>query len=96
MKGQDSRNSHKPKPIVELAVVGTVLATVFCALHGTAHGCSMVDRAAWIALEALRPVLVAAWRSVPACHCQVAGLLGQVLQIATSVGPLLCSLSSLV
>jgi hypothetical protein len=93
MKG---KNSERPKPIVEVAVVAIALATLFSALSGTRPCSSLLGRAAWVALEALRPVLLAAWRSVPACQCQDSGFLGQVLQIATSLGPLLCSLAGLV
>jgi len=93
MKG---KNSQRPKPIVAVAIVAIALATLFSALNGTPQGSSLVGKAAWVALEALRPVLLAAWRSVPACHCQDSGFLREVLQIATSLGPLLCCLAGLV
>jgi len=93
MKG---KNSQRPKPIVGVAVVAIALATLFSALNGTPAGSSLVGKAAWVALEALRPVLLAVWRSVPAGHCQDSGFLGPVVEIATSIGPLLCCLAGLV
>ena len=89
MKGQYKyiRNS---KPIVGVAIVGFVLVTLSCKLDATAQGCSLFNRAAWVALEVLRPVILAAWQSVPACLCEDSRLLQHVLQIGASIWPLLC------
>jgi hypothetical protein len=88
MKGQYKyfRNS---KPIVE-AIVGFVIATLFCKLDLTAQGCSLFNKAAWVALEVLRPVILSAWQSVPACLCEDSRYLQYVLQIGASIWPLLC------
>jgi hypothetical protein len=88
MKGQYKyfRNS---KPIVEVAIVGFVLAT----LDVLAQGCSLFDRAAWVALEVLRPVILVAWQSAPACLCEDSRFLQYVLQIAASIWPLLCAIA---
>ena len=89
MKGQYKyiRNS---KPIVEVAIVGFVLVTLSCKLDATAQGCSLFNRAAWVALEVLRPVILAAWQSVPACLCGDSRFLQHLLQIVASIWPLLC------
>jgi len=75
------------KPIVEVAIVGFVLAT----LDVLAQGCSLFDRAAWVALEVLRPVILVAWQSAPACLCEDSRFLQYVVQIASSIWPLLCA-----
>ena len=89
MKGQYKyiRNS---KPIVEVAIVGFVLVTLSCKLDATAQGCSLFNKAAWVALEVLRPVILAAWQSVPACLYEDSRLLQYGLQIGASIWPLLC------
>ena len=89
MKGQYKcfRNS---KPIAEVAIVGFVLATLSCRLDVMAQECSLFNRAAWVALEVLRPVILSAWQSVPACLCDDSRFLQYVLQIAASIWPLLC------
>lgn len=89
MKGQYKylRNS---KPIVEAAIVGLMLATMFYNLDAAAQRCSLLDKAAWVALEMFRPVILAAWQSVPACLCEDSRFLQHVLQIVASIWPLLC------
>jgi hypothetical protein len=89
MKGQYKyfRNS---KPIVEVAIVGFVLANLSCKLDVTAQGCSLLHKAAWVALVVLRPVILAAWQSVPACLCAYSSFLHHLLQIVASIWPLLC------
>jgi len=89
MKGQYKffRNS---RPIAEVAIVGFVLATLFCKFDLTAQGCSLLDKAAWVALVVLRPVILAAWQSVPLCLCADSSFLHHLLQIAASIWPLLC------
>ena len=79
------------KPIVGVAIIGFALATSFCKLDGaTVQGCSLFNRAAWVVLEVLRPVILSAWQSVPACLCDDSRILQYVLQIAASIWPLLC------
>src|SRR5207245_2183278 len=47
--------------IVEIAAVGFALATLFYKLDGaTAQGCNLLDKTAWVALDVLRPVILAA------------------------------------
>jgi len=89
MKGQYKyfRNS---KPIVEVAIAGLMLATMFYNLDAAAQRCSLLDKAAWVALEMFRPVILAAWQSVPACLCEDSRFLQHVLQIVASIWPLLC------
>jgi len=63
------KNSQNPKPIVEVAIVGIVLATLLYA-QWVAQGCSLLDKAAWVALEVLRPVILAAGNL---CWCSLQG-----------------------
>jgi len=89
MKGQYKffRNS---RPIAEVAIVGFVFATLFCKFDLTAQGCSLLDKAAWVALVVLRPVILTAWQSVPVCLCADSSFFRHLLQIAASIWPLLC------
>lgn len=89
MKGQYKYFRYS-KPIVEAAIVGFVLVTLSCKLDVTAQGCSLFNRAAWVALEVLRPVIVAAWQSAPACLCEDSRFLQHLLQIGASIWPLVC------
>ena len=83
--------SRNVKPIVGVAIAGFVLATEFCKLGGAAaQGCNLLDKTAWVALEVLRPVILAAWQSVPACLCGDSRFLQHLLQIVASIWPLLC------
>jgi hypothetical protein len=91
MKGQ-YKYSQNSKPTMEVTIVVFLLATLSCKLAVTAQGCSLLDKAAWIALEVLRPVLQAAWQSVPACFCDDATFLQHGLKIVPSIWPLLCVL----
>ncbi len=78
------------KPIVEVAIAGFVLATLFCMLHGVAaEGCPLFHNVAWVALELLRPAISAAWQSAPEHLCQGSNLLQHLLQIVASIRPLL-------
>ena len=46
------------KPIVEVAIAGFVLATLFCMLYAVAaEGCPLFHNVAWVALELLRPAI---------------------------------------
>jgi hypothetical protein len=89
MKGQHKylRNS---KPIVEVAIVGLVLATMFYNLDAATQRCSLLDKAVWVALEVSCPLILAAWQSVPTHLCPAASLLQHLLQIVASIRPLLC------
>jgi len=90
MTGQYTRTKNS-KPIVGVAIIGFVLATGFCMLGGVgAQGCNLFNKTAWVALEVLRPVILSGWQSVPACLCGDSRLLQHVLQIVTSIWPLLC------
>jgi len=86
----DSRNS---KPMVEVAILGLLLATLSYKIDTTAQGCGLLGKAAWVALEVLRPVVLAAWQPVPACLCEDARFLQHVLQIVACIRPLLCILA---
>ena len=89
MKGQ-YKYSRNRKLTVEVAIVGFVLATLFYNLDGAAQRCSLLDTAAWVALEVLRPLILAAWQSVPSYLCEDSRFLQHWLQIGASIWPLLC------
>jgi hypothetical protein len=78
--------------IVEVAAVGFALATLSYKLDGAAaQGCILLDKTAWVALEALRLViLLADWQAVSAYLCEDSGFLQHWLQIGASIWPLLC------
>jgi hypothetical protein len=82
-----SRNS---KPIIDVAIAGQVLATLSCKFDVMAQGCSLLEKAAWTALDVLRPVILAAWQSLPSCLCQDSRFLQHVLQLVAFIWPLLC------
>jgi hypothetical protein len=86
----DSRNC---KPIIDVAIAGPVLATLSYKLDMTAQGCSLLGKAAWAALDVLRPLILAAWQSLPAFPCEDSSFLRHVLQIVASIWPLLCVLA---
>ena len=86
----DSRNS---KPIVEMAILGLLLATLSYKLDATAQGCGLLAKAAWAALGVLHPVILAAWQSLPACLCQDSRFLQHVLQDVAPIWSLLCVLA---
>ena len=77
--------------IVEVAAVWFVLATLSYKLDGAAaHGCSLVDRAAWVALDVLRPAILAGWRAISTYLCEDSTVLQHLLQIVASIWQLLC------
>ena len=86
-------DSQNCKPIIDVAIAGPVLATLSCKLDVTAQGCSLLEKAVWVALEVLRPAILAAWQSVPECLCQDSRFLQHVLQIVACIRPLLCVLA---
>jgi hypothetical protein len=89
--------SRARKPVVEAVIAAFILATLSYALHGmAAQGCSLFENASWVALEVLRPVIRAAWESMSAYLCEDSVILQQVVQIAVSIGPLLCAMVGLV
>jgi hypothetical protein len=73
MKGQH-KYSRNRKRTVEVAIVGFVLATMFYNLDAAAQRCSLLDKAVWVALEVSRPLILAAWRSVPTHLCPASSL----------------------
>jgi hypothetical protein len=93
MKGRH-KYFRNGKPIAQVAIVAFVLATLSCRLDVTTQGCNLLDKAAWVALEVLRPVILAASQSVPDCLCQDSRFLQHVLQIVVSVRPLLRVIAS--
>lgn len=85
--------SRARKTPVEAAVAAIVLVTLFYALHGmAAQGYCVFENASWVALEVLRPVIRAAWESMSAYLCEDSGTLRHLVQIAASIGPLLCAM----
>jgi hypothetical protein len=92
MKGRH-KYFRNGKPIAQVAI-GFVLATLSCKLDVTTQGCNLLDKAAWVALEVLGPVILAAFQSVPDCLCHASRVLQHVLQIVASVWPVLCVIAS--
>ena len=86
-------NSRSGKPIIDVAIAGPVLATLSYKLDMTAQGCSLLGKAAWAALDVLRPLILAAWQSLPACLCEDSRFLQHVLQLVARIWPLLCVLA---
>jgi hypothetical protein len=83
--------SRNCKPIVGVAIVGFVLAILFCKLDGAAaQGCNLLDKTAWVALDVLRPVILAGWQAVSVYLCEDSRFLQHLLQIVASIWPLLC------
>lgn len=83
--------SRNRKPIVEVAIGGFVLATSSYVLYVVAaQGCHFLHSVAWVAFQALRPAISTAWQSAPAHLCEASGLLPHLLQIVTSIQPMLC------
>ena len=79
---------RKGRPVVEAAIVAFLLVTSSYEVHEmAAQGCSLFEKAAWVALEALRPLILAAWQSMPAYLCEGSGILQHVVQIVASIGP---------
>ena len=88
--------SRTCKPVVGLAITGFVLASLFCNLDGAPpQGCNLFDKTAWVALDVLHMViLLADWQAVLAYPCEGSRFLEHVLQIGTSIWPLLCVMAS--
>ena len=75
--------------IVEIAAVGFALATLSYKLDGAAaQGCNLLDKTAWVALDVLRPVILAGWQAVSAYLCEDSSFLQHLLQIVASIWPL--------
>ena len=83
--------SRNGKTMVGVAIVGFVLAALFCKLDGAAaQRCNLLDKTAWAALEVLRSViLLADWQAVLAYLCADSRFLQHLLQIVASIWPLL-------
>ena len=80
--------------IVEVAAVGFALATLSYKLQGAAaQGCNLLDKTAWVALDVLRPVIVAGWQAVSAYPSEDSRFLQHLLQIVAHMWPLLCVLA---
>jgi hypothetical protein len=83
-------HSRNQKPIVKIAIVGFLLATLLCMLRGVAaQECFFFHNLAWVALEVVRPAVSAVWQSAPAHLCERSTLLHHLLQIVASNWPLL-------
>jgi hypothetical protein len=77
--------------LVEVAAVLFVLATLSYHLDGAAaQGCSLVDRAAWVALDVFRPAILACWRAISTYLCEDSTVLQHLLQMVASIWQLLC------
>ena len=88
MRGQDNI-SRNCKRVVGVTIVGLALAIMFCELDGVAKpGWNLFDEAVWVALEVLRPVILAGWQSVPTYLCQNSRFLRHLLPIVASIWPL--------
>lgn len=84
-----------PKPIVGVAMGGFMLGTLFCKIDGAAaRECDLFAKSVWAGLEVLRSVmLLADWQAVSGSLCQDSWFLGHLLQIGTSIWPLLCAMA---
>src|SRR6266702_412188 len=91
MKGQ-STYSRNWKRIAGGAVVAFVLTNLFWNLDGGAQGCNLLEKTAWVAVDVLRPVILAGWQSMPACLGENSGCLQHLFQVVASLWPLLCVL----
>jgi len=90
-------NSRAGRQAAEAAFVAFVLIALSYGIHGmAAEGCSLLQKTSWIALEVLRPVVLAAWQSISAHLCQGSWILQHVLHIVASIRPLLCVVGGLV
>jgi hypothetical protein len=90
-------HSRKRKAIIGVAFTGYALAPLFCKLEGlTAQAYSVLDKSAWIALAALRPVIqLTGWPWRSAYLFENAGLLHCAGKILAGLWPLLCVLARL-
>ncbi len=79
--------------IVEVAAVGFALVTLSYKLQGAAQGCNLLDKAEWVALDVLRPAIVAGWQAVSAYPSEDSRFLQHLLQIEVCIRPLLCVLA---
>ena len=89
-------NSRARRQVVEAGIVALVLVTLSYELHGmVVQGCSFFEKASWIALELLRPMILAAWQSISAYLCEDSGFVRHAPQIVASIQPLLCVVGGL-
>jgi hypothetical protein len=89
--------SRVRKPVAEAVIAAFVLAALSYALHGiAAHGCGLLENASWVALEVLRPIILAVWGTMSAHLCEDSGILQHVVQIVALSGPLLRGIVGLV
>jgi len=88
--------SRNGKTMVGVAIVGFVLAALFCKLDGAAaQRCNLLEKTAWAALEVLRSVIMLAdWQAVSAYLCEDSRFLQHLLQIGVSIWPLLFAMAS--
>jgi hypothetical protein len=86
--------SGNPKPTQEVAIVGFLLATLFCKLEGAATlACHLLDTTAWAATEVVRSVILAGWPSVLGYLCEDSRVIQHLLQILACIWPLLCAIA---
>ncbi len=83
-------DSWNCKRIAGVTVVGFALANLFWNLDGGAQGCNLLEKTAWVAVDVLRPVILAGWQCVPAYLYENSGCLQHLFQIVASIRPLLC------
>ncbi len=86
--------SRSRKPILEVASVAFVFATLYYIYAMPEQGCSLLHTIGWVALEILRPVVLAVWQSAPAHPCAASSVLQHVAQFLASVCPLLRVIAS--
>ena len=90
-------NSRAGRQAAEAAFAAFVLIALSYGIHGmAAEGCGLLEKTSWIALEVLRPMVLAAWESMMGYVCQGSGILQHVLQTVASIGPLFCVVVGLV
>lgn len=88
-------HSRRRKAILGAAFAAYALAPLFCKLEGvTAQACSVLDKSAWMALAALRPIIqLAGAPEGPAYLFENAGLLHCAGKIMAGLWPLFWVLS---
>lgn len=91
--GGQHRYGGNSKAIAGVAIVGSLVVSVFCEVGGVASSCCLqLERTAWVTSELLRSVvLLVVWQAASAYLYQDSGLLHHLLQIGTNLWPLLCT-----
>ena len=91
MNAPNTTTTRSRNPI-QLAVIGSILATVSCTLYVMTQSCALLHAFGWAAFELARPVISAVLQTVSAHLCG-ASLSQHVLQMVAANWPLLSVLA---